>query len=387
MTRENGTGWFLTTLLMCQLAPEGNNSAEMKRTGKFRIGLTRDFLTPTGELSMGDIALRLFENEPRVSYGFLSTFSPEVSPEQIADYDAIILMGPRFTHKTLSETDLKLSVIARFGVGYDNVDVAALTERDCILTITPNGVRRPVATAIVTFILALTHELFAKDRLVRHGNWQDKPEIRARGLSGRVLGSIGIGNIGRDLFHLIRAFEMVHIATDPFVRPEDVADLRVDLVDLETLMRRSDFICINCPLTPETRGMIGERELGWMKRTAYFINTARGSIVDQVALYRFLKERRIRGAALDVFSTEPLPDGDPLTELDNVILTPHSICWTDECFQAIGESAAQSVLAILSGQVPANVVNAEVLQRPGMNRKLEANSRRWQSLPGDTPND
>ena len=355
----------------------------MTKTEKFRIGLTRDFLTPGGGLAIGDNALRLLEKETRVSYKFFPKLSSEISPDQIAGYDAIIPLAPQITRNTLSKGNLELSVVARCGVGYDNVDVKALTQQNCILTIAPDAVRRPVATGIITLILALTHELLAKDRLVRDGRWQDKHQIRARGLSGRILGSIGIGNIGKELFRLIRPFEMVHIATDPLVNPGEIADLRVDLVDLETLMRQSDFVCINCPLTTKTRGMIGERELGWMKQTAYFINTSRGPIVDQDALYRIVKERRIRGAALDVFSAEPLPDNNPLTKLDNVILTPHSICWTDECFQAMGDSAARSVLAIFSGQVPESVVNPEVLKKPEMIRKLKENSQRWESLDPD----
>lgn len=342
----------------------------------FRVGLTRDFLTPAGEPAV-DVGLRDLENTPGVALEFLAEDLPEVTPEQIAGYDAVISGVPRFTRKTLSGTGLQLSLLARFGVGYDMVDVQALTDHDVILTITPDGVRRPVATAIITLMLALAHELFARDRLVRQGRWGEKLSIKASGLTGRTLGSVGIGNIGRELFRLVKPFEMVHLATDPFVNAADVADLGIELVDLETLMRRSDFVSVSCPLMPGTRGLIGERELSWMKPTAYFINTSRGPVVDQRALYRGLKERRIRGAALDVFETEPIPGDEPLLELDNVILTPHSICWTDECFRRIGQSAVHSVLAVLRGELPNNVVNRVVLDRPGMRAKLDENRRKW----------
>ena len=194
------------------------------------------------------------------------------------------------------------------------VDVQALTDRDVILTITPDGVRRPMASGIVGLILALSLNIQAKDRLVRAGRWKDRLEIRATGLTGRVVGSIGLGNIGKEVFRLLLPFEMIHLGCDPFVKAEEVSGLGVRLVDLETLMRESDYACVNCPLNAETRGLIGERELSWLKPTAYFINTSRGPLVNQSALYRLLKEHRIRGAALDVFETEPLPSGDPLLD-------------------------------------------------------------------------
>jgi phosphoglycerate dehydrogenase-like enzyme len=215
---------------------------------------------------------------------------------------------------------------------------------------------------------------------VRQRKWIERLSINAYGLTGRALGSIGLGNIGQEVFRLVKPLGMVHLGTDPFVKAQDVSGLEIQLVDLETLMRQSDFVCVNCPLTPQTRGMIGERELSWMKPTSYFINTSRGAVVDQTALYQLLKERRIRGAALDVFQVEPIPDDDPLLELNNVILTPHSLCWTDECFQNMGESAVRSVLAVLKGEIPPHVVNSQVLTRPGMRAKLEANRSRWHSL-------
>lgn len=347
---------------------------------RFRVGLTRDFLTPAGELAMGEIGLRTLEDARIVSYEFFPEHQSEVTPQQIAGYDAVISLSPRFSRRTIEAPDSKLAILARFGVGYDMVDVDALTEQNVILTITPDGVRRPVAMGIVAFMLALTHELLAKDHLMRQRKWIERLAIKAHGLTGRVLGSIGLGNIGQELFRLVKPFDMVHLGTDPFVHPEDVAPLGIQLVDLEILMRQSDFVCVNCPLTPQTRGMIGERELSWMRPTSYFINTSRGPIVDQSALYRALKESRIRGAALDVFQVEPIPDDDPLLDLNNVILTPHSLCWTDECFRNMGESAVHSVLAVLKGEIPQHVVNSQVLTRPEMRAKLEANRARWRSL-------
>ncbi|HUE76284.1 MAG TPA: NAD(P)-dependent oxidoreductase, partial [Chloroflexota bacterium] len=253
---------------------------------------------------------------------------------------------------------------------YDNVDVEALTNHDVMLAITPDGVRRPVASSIVLFVLALAHQLPAKERALRTAGWHGPSTIIGVGLAGRVLGSIGIGNIGAEVFRLIKPFGMRFLAHDPYANPEVAAELGVELVDLDELLRQSDFVCINCPLSPATRGLVGERELGLMKPTAFLINTARGPIVDQSALYRALHERRIRGAALDVFEKEPIDSGDPLLSLDNLIVTPHAICFTDEVALGNGQSAIRAMLSVSRGDNPPHIVNREVLTRPGMRTKL-----------------
>lgn len=350
----------------------------------FRVGLTRDYLGPSGQVAMGDIGLQTLRETPGVSVSFLAEYLPQVSAEQAGQYDAIISGAPQYTQQTFEGSSLRLTVVARIGVGYDTVDVGALTEHDVILTITPNGVRRPMAGAVITFLLALAHELLAKDRMVREGRWQERTNLRPIGLTGRTFGSVGLGNIGREVVRMLEPFEMVHLATDPYVKPEEVHDLGVGLVDLETLMRRSDFVSLHCPLTSQTRGLIGEREISWMKPTAYFINASRGPIVDQRALYRALEDRKIRGAALDVFEREPIAEDDPLLGLDNVILTPHSLCWTDQCFLGMGMSAIESVLTVLRGEAPRYVVNREVLERPAMRAKLEANRTRWLAIARET---
>jgi D-3-phosphoglycerate dehydrogenase len=190
------------------------------------------------------------------------------------------------------------------------------------------------------------------------------------GLTGRTVGSIGVGNIGSELFRLLAPLEMVHLAYDPYAKAEDAARLRVRLTDKETVFREADFVCVNTPLTPETRGFIGAREFALMKPTAYFINTARGPIVDEQALYAALAERRLAGAALDVFEVEPIGRDNPLLALDNVIVTPHSICWTDEFFRNNAESAFRSVVAVATGKTPTFVVNRDVLEHTAVRARL-----------------
>jgi phosphoglycerate dehydrogenase-like enzyme len=202
-----------------------------------------------------------------------------------------------------------------------------------------------------------------KDRLVRSGRWDERMQHFGTGLSGRVLGSIGVGNIGAELFRLAAPFAMRHIACDPYVTQQAVRPLGVTLVDLDTLFREADFLCVNCPLNDETRRLVGARQLALMRPTAYFINTARGPIVDERALYEALAARRIAGAGLDVFEQEPTPADNPLLELDNVIVTPHHVCLTDECIDTVAASVFSACRDLAHGRVPRNVVNQQVLGR------------------------
>lgn len=330
----------------------------------FKVGLTHDCRKPSGEMVFDPAALALLTGTPGLQYELMPGSGPEVSQAQAAQYDAIVVMTPKVTAHTLAGADRRVRLIARIGVGYDNVDVEACTEAGVLLTITPDGVRRPVATIILTFILALSLKLFAKDRLTRAGRWDERTLHMGEGLIGKTAGSIGFGNIGQEMFRLLRPLDMAHIAHDPAGDPGAAAELGVRLVDLDTVLGQSDFVCVNCPLMPSTRGLIGVRELGLMKRSAYLINTARGPIVDEAALHQALAGGRIAGAALDVFAQEPTPADNPILKLENVITTPHSLCWTDECFRGMAEGAFRSALAVAGGARPAHVVNPAALSHP-----------------------
>jgi len=177
------------------------------------------------------------------------------------------------------------------------------------------------------------------------------------------LGSIGVGNIGSELFRLAMPFAMRHIACDPYVTQESVRPLGVQLVDLDTLFRESDFLCVNCPLNDTTRHLVGAKQFALMKPHAYFVNTARGPIVDEKALYDALANRRIAGAGIDVFEVEPTPADNPLLGLDNIIVTPHHVCVTDECINTVTASVFNACLDLAHGRVPRNVVNQQVLGR------------------------
>jgi len=329
---------------------------------KFRVGITRDNLQPDGNAIFGKSSIE-FLNDPRIEWEFLQQIENELSSETAANYDAVAVLQAKVTRQSVSGKDRRLKLIARFGVGYDTVDVPALTDNGVLLTITPEGVRRPVASSALTFILMLAHRVMIKDRLVREGRWDERMNHFGTGLSGRVLGSIGVGNIGSELFRLAMPFAMKHLACDPYVTQESVAPLGVKLVDLETLLRESDFVCVNCPLNEQTRRLVSTRQFSLMKTTAFFINTARGPIVDEKALYQTLADRKIAGAAIDVFEQEPTPPDNPLLKLDNIIVTPHHICLTDECIDTVAASAFSACRDLAHGRVPRNVVNQQVLGR------------------------
>jgi phosphoglycerate dehydrogenase-like enzyme len=231
-------------------------------------------------------------------------------------------------------------------------------------------VRRPVASSALCFLLALAHKLPAKDRLTRAGRWADRMDHQGIGLAGRTLGVIGLGNIGREVFRLAAPLEMRHVGHDPHVPADQAAAVGILWLGLDELLAAADFVVVCCALTAQTHHLLDARRLARMRSTSYLINVARGPIVDQAALTRVLQEKRIAGAALDVFEQEPIDPRDPLLSLDNVILAPHAICWTDECFLGNGRSACQSIVDFASGRVPKHVVNREVLNHPALRGKL-----------------
>ncbi|CAA9370750.1 MAG: D-3-phosphoglycerate dehydrogenase [uncultured Chloroflexia bacterium] len=333
----------------------------------FRVGLTPDLLSATGSTSLSDIGLGRLDQVPDLDYQFLPEGITELSREHIHGYHALVMLGGRVSSSSLEGAD-NLTVLARYGVGYDTIDIDACTRNGIAVTITPDGVRRPMATAIMTLVLALGSQLIPKDRLTRRGDWHEKRNYMGRGLTGRVLASIGYGNIARELFTLAEPFGMRHIAHDPFVAPE-VAPA-VELMDLETLFRTADYLIVNCALTPGTHHWVNAERLSLMKRTAFLINAAGGPIVDLVALTEALTGGQIAGAALDVFEHEPVDVDDPLLALDNLIVTPHALGWTDEWMRLTGDSVSAGIVAVAAGREPLHVVNRSVLDTALFRRKL-----------------
>lgn len=345
---------------------------------KFRVALSADFMRPDGSPAFPSFDLSPLDDDDRIAWDYVPVKDGAIDASDLEGFDALILLGARFTADSIP-ADGKLSIVARFGVGYDSVDIAACGSSDIAVAITPSGVRRPVAVAILTYVLALSGRLLIKDRLTRAGpeGWAKRGDHMGQGLVGLTLGSVGIGNIGAELFRLAAPFGMTFIAHDPFADPVTAKELGVALVSDEDLFRRADFVCINCPLTEETNKFVNAERLAMMKPTAFLINTARGPIVDQTALTQALIEERIAGAGLDVFEDEPSDAADPLFQLENVIVTPHSLCWTDQCFAGIGAADVRAVFDVMQGRIPDGLVNPAIVENEQWLAKLQANADRF----------
>ena len=336
------------------------------------VGISRDILDSRGEPSFGAAPLRLLD-APGLVWEYLPENAAELTPAHTARYDALYVNGPRLTPASFG-AESRVRVIARHGVGYDSVHVGACTQNDAILTIQPDPVRRPVAVAAITYVLALSQKLLVKDRLTRAGRWAERLDHMGTGLVGRTLGLVGAGSIGREILGLARPFGLRLLATDPYADSASVETLGASLVELDVLMRESDFVVVICLLNEETCHLIGARQLGLMKPTAYLVNVARGPIVDEAALIAALRAGRIAGAGLDVFEEEPADPGNPLLAMDTVIVTPHALGWTDQGFGGLAESGITGILAALRGERPRNIVNPEVLERPRLKEWLLRNT-------------
>lgn len=335
---------------------------------KFRVALSADFRNADGSPTFADFDLAPLTADPRVEAVFLEPENP-VPSRQLEDFDALILLAHRFDQNSVPKSG-RLGVIARFGVGYDTVDVNACTDAGIALVITPESVRRPVAVSIVTLMLALTGKLPLKDRLTRAGaaGFAQRGAHMGVGLVGRTFGSLGVGNIGAEALRLVKPFDMKLIAHDPFADAKVMKEIGVELVSIEDLFRRADVLSISCPLSDATRHIVNAEKLALMKPTSYLINSARGPIVDQKALTKALQENRIAGAGLDVLEQEPPDLADPILVLDNVILAPHALCWTDQCFAHQGALDIQAVLEYCEGRAPTGTI----VNRPVIDGKIWA---------------
>jgi phosphoglycerate dehydrogenase-like enzyme len=336
---------------------------------RFHVALTNDFYDAEGQPKYRDIGLSLLESAPGMTVRRFAMHQPEMQPEQLTGINGAIVLTPRVTAHSLSASQ-DLLALGRFGVGFDTVDVSACTAADVALFITTGAVDYSVAEATVGWMLALVHQARIKDQLVREARWNDRSRYMGRELRERTLGVVGFGGIGRALVKMLAGFSMnTPLVFDPFVAPAAIAEAGCRSVTLDELLAQADFVSLHCPLNDHTRNLISARELGLMKPTGYLINTARGGIVDEEALYSALVNHQIAGAALDCFVGEPLLTKPKLADLENVLLAPHSIAWTDELFRDIGRAACQGMLDLAAGRRPRGVVNPDVFDRPEFQSK------------------
>ena len=254
-------------------------------------------------------------------------------------------------------------VVSQLAVGYDNIDVSAATERGVLVCNTPGVLTDATADLAFGLMLAHARRLFAGDRALRKGEWGEWSPVfmLSHDLHGKTLGIVGLGAIGRAVAERARGFKMPLLYWSRSRKPEAEAELGVQWRELDDLMREADYVSIHLALSEESRGLIDEGRIGLMKPDAVLVNTARGPIVDQEALYRALVEDRIGGAALDVFAEEPLPTDHPLLALENVVVSPHVGSATFETRARMTDLAVDNLLAFFHGEHPPAPVNPEVL--------------------------
>lgn len=273
----------------------------------------------------------------------------------VQDCDAILARTAPFP-KEVIEAGEKLKVVARHGVGFDNIDIKRAEELGIWVTNAPESNSNTVAEHTMLLILGLARKILVVTREFKAGNFAVRNQQRGMDVEGKVLGIVGMGKIGRLVARKALAFDMKIIGYDPFLKPEDFPE-GVSSVDWDTLFSTADFISLHMPATEETRNIVGAKEFDAMKPTAFLVNAARGEIVDEGALIDALTAGKIGGAGLDVFSSEPPPNDSPLLTLDNVLATPHNAALTEECMRRMAVHAAMGIDDVLNGRAPKWPVN------------------------------
>ena len=279
-----------------------------------------------------------------------------------ADVEAVLLRTPPFTEDMIKASP-KLKIIARHGVGTDNVDLEAAQKAGVVVTSTPGANSRAVAEHVFALMLALARNVTEADRRVRSGRWGDgKPELTGFQLAGRTLGIVGFGDIGRMVLAIAQGFGMSVVISDPNLDEDMVSDLDGPGLALEDLLRQADVVTLHAPLSSSTRDLIGRAQLALMKPTAVLINTSRGGLVDEVALIEALREQRLAGAALDVLdgegvdASDPLPHSQIALDTPGLIVTPHIAGQTEESLEAMGTAAWKAIQDVLAGRAPEHPV-------------------------------
>ncbi|HEY9292241.1 MAG TPA: NAD(P)-dependent oxidoreductase [Microlunatus sp.] len=326
----------------------------------YRVAVSTESMDAAGRVIYGDIGLDAFA-DAGVEWDWLTPAGHDYAAGQLDGFDALWILG----HAGITADSLRgaerLRHIARFGAGYDQIDLTACSERGVLVTNAPNGVRTPMVHTAITLLFALGHNLLPKDRLARSGDWLQNSELRGRGLQNATIGIVGLGGIGAALARMLVRMGLKVVAYNRSPRPELINELGIEQRPLTDVLAGSDYVVITVAASAGTRHFIGVEELAMMRPGSYLINIARGSVVDEDALINALESGRLAGAGLDVYATEPLPASSPLTRLDNVVLGPHSLCWTDTYTADTSAEARACILDVAAGGTPQNLVNPEAL--------------------------
>lgn len=311
---------------------------------------------------MSDEALQRLEGRGRIVWGDCASEDEFVELVGRVNPKVIISEYFKITGRIM-EGSKALRGIVVWGIGYDHVDLESASERGIYIANTRGSNSESVAEHAFSLILGLSRKILQSDTFIRGGGWLCRQEtglprdLMAHDLCEKTLGVIGLGAIGARVSGIGRALNMRVIAHDPYLSFDLIRERGAEPVELNTLLKESDFVTLHVVLNDETEKMIGERELEMMKASAYLINTSRGAIVDQEALIRAIREKKIAGAGLDVFSKEPVSAVNPLLKFDNVIVTPHCAGNSKEALTATSQMVSEEALKILANQLPANLVN------------------------------
>jgi D-3-phosphoglycerate dehydrogenase / 2-oxoglutarate reductase len=273
------------------------------------------------------------------------------------DADGILNQYARMDRRMIEQLS-RCKVIVRYGIGVDTIDLKAATESGIIVANVPDYCLDEVADHTVTLLLACARKMLLFDRIVRRGSWDFREGGILHRLQGKVLGLVGCGKIGLAVSRRMTAFGVRVIAFDPYLKN---AGEDVELTDLDTVLRTSNFISIHCPLNESTRHLIGEREFKKMGKRPIIVNTSRGPIIDEKSLLGALETGQVSGAGLDVVETEPPDPENPLFKMENVILSPHTAFYSEEAVSQLKRDAAESIIAVLTGRWPKSVVNRDVV--------------------------
>ncbi len=322
--------------------------------GKPRIYITRPLPEAAMRILEGHVDYHLWDREAE-------PVRRETLLKEVVDVDGIICLITEKIDAEVIERAHRCRVIAQVAVGYDNIDVAAATRRGIFVTNTPGVLTETTADMGWAILMATARRVVEGDKFTRSGRWKawELMGFTGQDVHGATLGIVGLGRIGAALARRARGFAMPVLYHNRKRAEALEREVGATYVPLDDLLRRSDFVIVSCALTPETRHLIGERELGLMKPSAVLVNIARGPIVDQRALYRALVDRKIWAAGLDVFEVEPVPMDEPLLKLDNVVIPPHLGSASTATRTKMATMAAENCLAGVTGKVPPNVVNPE----------------------------
>lgn len=329
-------------------------------TGTYRVGVTADSLRPDGSPVFGDVGLDQLR-EAGLEWDVMPSATADgLTPAILDGYDAVLSFGHLPFSRVLVEEAPRLKHVARFGAGYDGIDLDGLADAGVVVTNAPLGARRPLALSALTLLLALSHRLVENHRAAATGRWEDLGLYRGMGVAGRTVAIVGLGGVGTDLAGLLAPFGVRLVTNERAGVHERAVALGVEVLPLERLAAESDYVVLTAALTGSSRHLVDAAFLAAMRPTAYLVDVGRGGLVDQAALTVALAEHRLAGAGLDVLEVEPPAPDDRLLAMEHVIVTPHALCWTEDFTRDVATSAVEAIIDVARGRCPVHTLNPAV---------------------------